>query len=1049
MAYIPTCAQAEVVKKAYVTCSNNNEVWVVDPNMNNQSTRIDVGTQPIDIALDSSSKHAYVLNYESCDISVLDTVNDTVIDTIGLTYIEKYHPLMITTDTKRNYAYVAAELSDHSSNCVIFIINMNTRLISGMIDSEMYNSGEGNVRSMAITYYNNNPYLFITHYYDNHLIIYDLNTFNKFGIGAVELYHNFTVGNTYPVLNTSDATFSPAGDLMYVAHKDNVSIFQTSKLIAYCQAATEGSYIAEKTISTDNSLGQVYQLLADPSRSNIYLACDPKNIAIYDNQLSSMKTNVPVGYEPAGMAIDSNTLYVCNSNNYSISAVDTINQVEVARINVGSIPRSIAIFTVDVPVPTPTPTPTPLPVQQINVSVAPNPVVSGSDTEIRITVMNGTTPLKNANIRVTTTGGTVRKPSGVTTSDGLYITNFTSSSAGRFDITVYSNLSGYQDQTSSTVITASPIGVKVMSMNITVEPKQVSLGSEATVTVKITDGGNPVSDATVNFISTGGKVTRLIPTTASDGICYAKFTSNSTGSFVITVTATKTDYQSATANTVVSVVPAPVNMLTMNVTVMPEPIVLGSEAVVSVTVFNGTTPMNGAQVDLSSVYGAITPLSGQTTSDGKFLARFKPNSAGYGFLTVTANLSGYQKATSSTAINVTSPPPQKLYTNMSIDSKSVDVNTGATVTLSVTDGLKPLSDVGINITCTGGTIVPAYGKTDSDGKFNAKFLPDDSGTYTITAMAVASGYEQASSSVMVDAVKNLDLSEYIFWIVLVIIIIAALIIGTIWFLRRWLRKSLVIVPKKTRIPADGTTRVPIRVQFMNGFGMPKKMGSDLDVEFETTAGKIKNVTLPSRREYVDTELTSSAEFGPVTITAKSGRDIAMAEVAFVINNGSLEVTISPDSIPADGKSSATITIKIKDEKGNYIKPLEDTVVEFNTSLGDTASSVYMPAGSLSANATVFSGDMTGLAVITASMGNLRGEGKIEFRGLPKRFCMNCGMPMTLDASSCPSCNQIPPSGVDTKQCLTCGTVIPEQAQYCHKCGAMQSVKDKAYAGGLN
>jgi ribosomal protein L40E len=1013
--------------------------------MNNQSIKIEVGTQPIDIAIDASSKYAYVANYESCNITVLDVASDTVVGTVDLTYFEKYHPLAIATDTKRNYAYVTAELSNHSSDCVIFIINMNTRSISGMINREIYDSGEGNVRSIAVTYYNNNPYLFITHYYDNHLVIYDLNTFNKLGTW-VELNHNYTVGQTYPVLYTSDMAFSPDGSLMYVAHKRNVSVFQTSKLIAYCQTNT--GYIAEKSISTSGSLDEVYRLQPDPSGSNIFLSCYPNDIAIYDSQLSYMKADVPVGIKPTGMAIDNNTLYVCNSND-CISAVDTVNQVEVARTIAGAIPCSIAIFSTDVPISSPTPTPTPLPVPKINVSVDPNPLVAGSDAQIKIVVTNDTTPVKNANIRVTTTGGTVRSPTGVATSDGVYITNFTSSSAGRFDITVYSNASGYQDQTSSAVITVSPLGVKVMTMNVTIEPKQVFVSSEAAVTVKIIDGSNQVSDATVNFISTGGKVTRLIPTTASDGTCYAKFTANSTGSFVITVTATKTGYQSATANAVVSVMPAPVNMLTMNVTVMPEPIVLGSEAVISVTVFNGTTPVNGAQVDLSSAYGAITPLSGQTTSDGKFLARFKPSGIGYGFLTVTANLSGYQKATSSTAINVTSPPPKKLYTNMSIDSKSVDVNTGATVTLSVTDGLKPLSDVGINITCTGGNIVPAYGKTDSDGKFNAKFLPDGAGTYTITAMAVAGGYEQASSSAMVDAVKNLDLSEYIFWIVLVIIIVAALIIGTIWFLRRWLRKSLVIVPKKTRIPADGTTRVPIRVQFMNGFGMPKKMGSDLDVEFESTAGKIKNVTLPSRRAYVDTERTSSAEFGRVTITAKSGRDIATAEVEFVIDNGSLEVTISPDSIPADGKSSATITIKIKDAKSNYIKPLEDTVVEFNTSLGDTASSVYMAAGSLSANATIFSGDMTGLAMITASMGNIRGEGKIEFRGLPKRFCMNCGMPMTLDASSCPSCNKIPPSGVDTKQCMTCGTVIPEQAQFCHKCGAMQSVRDKAYAGGLN
>jgi ribosomal protein L40E len=503
--------------------------------------------------------------------------------------------------------------------------------------------------------------------------------------------------------------------------------------------------------------------------------------------------------------------------------------------------------------------------------------------------------------------------------------------------------------------------------------------------------------------------------------------------------------------TVASLTGAPlsVNVLTMNVTIAPQPVVIGNESVITVTVMNGTQPVNGARVDLSSTFGAVTPLSGLTTSDGKFLARFKPNSAGFGFLTASVNATGFERSTSSTAIEAASATPKKLSINMSIEPKDVDVNVGANVIILVTDGIKPLSDARINVTCTGGSIVPAYGKTDSAGKFNAKFIPDDAGTYTIAVVATATGFEQASSNAMVDATKSLDLSEFVFWIALIVVIFAILIIGIILFIRKWTRKSLVIVPKKTRIPADGVTKVPIRVQYLNGFRMPKKMRSSVDVELETTSGIIKNVTLPSQREYVDTDLTSSKEFGTVTITAKSGRDITSTEVLFVVDDGSLEVSVSPDSIPADGKSSASVTVKVKDGKGNYVKPLEDMVVEFNTSLGDAVSSVYLPAGDLSANATIFSGDMTGIAVLNASMGNLRGESKIEFRGLPKRFCMNCGSPMTLDASSCPSCNKIPPSGVDTKQCMTCGTVIPEQAQFCHKCGAMQNVRIKASVGGLN
>jgi YVTN family beta-propeller protein len=1037
--------QAELVKKMFVTCENNAEVFAVDPYMVNQSTKIGVGSQPRDLAVDSGGKYAYVLNYGDNDISVVDLANGNIVKTIDLEEtIPDYHPFRIVTDPQRNYAYVAASLTGNPDDCVIFVLNMNTGLVSKCIESEKYIQGSGGVRAIAVVYYGGTPYLFITHYYDNELVIYNLNTYGE--IGSVNLFHHYGGGDA-EIFNTTDIAFSVNGQFMYVSHKNNVSMFLTEILLD--RAISDAIYSTGNTISTSGVAGEVKRLLPDSASTSVYLSCAPNTIAIADAMLSRISVTVPVSDGPNEMVLDNNTLYACDSDS-SISVVDLSRKVEIGRIKVGSMPSGIVIQTVDVPVPIPSPSPTPLPVTTVNVTVEPNSIAAGSDAQVKVTVMNGTTPLKNSFIRVSSTGGTVRTPSGTTTSDGVFLTNFTSLSSGRFDLTISTNTSGYQDQSSSAVIVVNPVGAKILTLNVTVNPKEMTVGSEASIAVKIMDNDAPVSGATVSFISSGGKVTRLIPTTASDGTCYAKFSSNASGSFVLTVTANKSDYEVATANTIVTVAPASVNVLTMNVTVSPQPVVIGNESVITVTVMNGTQPVNGARVELTSTFGSVTPLSGLTTSDGRFLAKFKPGSYGFGFLTASVNATGFERATSSTAVEAASAAPKKLYINMTIDPKAVDVNNGATVIISVTDGVKPLGDARINVTCNGGSIVPAYGKTDSDGKYNAKFIPDDAGTYNIAVVATATGFEQASSSTMVDATESLVLSDFVFWIALIIVILAILIIAIVWFLRKWLRKSLVIVPKKTRIPADGTTKVPVRVQYVNGFGMPSRMRSDLDVELEATSGTIKSVTLPSRRDYVDTDLTASKEFGTVSITAKSGRDVASAEVLFVVDNGSLEVGVAPDSIPADGKSSASITVKVKDGKGNYVKPLEDTVIEFNTSLGDAVSSVYMPAGDQSANATIFSGDMTGISVVTASMGNLRGEAKIEFRGLPKRFCMNCGSPMTLDAQSCPSCGKNPPSGVDTKQCMTCGTVIPEQAQFCHKCGSMQNVRMKVPpVGGLN
>ncbi|WP_424358885.1 double zinc ribbon domain-containing protein [Methanocella sp. MCL-LM] len=274
------------------------------------------------------------------------------------------------------------------------------------------------------------------------------------------------------------------------------------------------------------------------------------------------------------------------------------------------------------------------------------------------------------------------------------------------------------------------------------------------------------------------------------------------------------------------------------------------------------------------------------------------------------------------------------------------------------------------------------------------------------------------------------------------IALAILLLLFLLLLFLWLKSSLQVLPKKTRVPADGTSKLPIRVQFVNGLGMVKRMGRDTDVEFETTAGTINSAVIPQGKDHVDVDLTSSREFGPVTVTTKALGKTATTRVDFVVEHGSLDVTVQPSTIPADGASSATVTVAIKDEKGGFVTPLEDKTVTLKSTLGTIAPELKLPGRVQSASTVITSGDVSGTAVIVAAIGNMHGEGKVEFKGMPKRFCMHCGTPMSLEASQCPKCGKTPPSGTDVKQCPSCSTVIPEAARFCHHCGAMQPENKK-------
>jgi len=124
-------------------------------------------------------------------------------------------------------------------------------------------------------------------------------------------------------------------------------------------------------------------------------------------------------------------------------------------------------------------------------------------------------------------------------------------------------------------------------------------------------------------------------------------------------------------------------------------------------------------------------------------------------------------------------------------------------------------------------------------------------------------------------------------------------------------------------------------------------------------------------------------------------------------------------------------------KGTSYPSNDEKMVELSTTLGTITSPVKIPPEAQVGIATITSGQIAGTAKVVASSNPLKGEGEVVFVELPKRYCMHCGATMTMEASSCPSCEKIPPSGVDTKQCATCDIVLPQSAKFCDSCGARQ------------
>jgi hypothetical protein len=372
------------------------------------------------------------------------------------------------------------------------------------------------------------------------------------------------------------------------------------------------------------------------------------------------------------------------------------------------------------------------------------------------------------------------------------------------------------------------------------------------------------------------------------------------------------------------------------------------------------------------------------------------------------------------AVQVVSPEERHLYATMNIDPKSVSPNSEATVTVLVTDGVMPVSNAQVSLVSTGGSISPASGVTDSDGKFVARFTSGAEGTYTLGVNAFSEGIGQASYSTFIKVKQGMFDMQILMYFVVAVIIIAIVLIILVTLIEKWMANDLRIIPKVGAIPADGMSRLPVRIEIFNGFGRPKKVRGDTYVELEATAGRIESVTIPSGRSHADAVLMSSKEFGPVSIKAKLG-DKAMASVPveFKLEGGSLAVTITPGVLIADRKSSASINIRIRNSKGNYVVPLADKVIELNTTMGDIVGSVIsMPARTNSANATIVSGGEGGIATVTATMGTMKGTGRVEFRGVSRKLCANCGEPIPGNLPSCPSCGTMVATGEKVAEAST-------------------------------
>ena len=199
------------------------------------------------------------------------------------------------------------------------------------------------------------------------------------------------------------------------------------------------------------------------------------------------------------------------------------------------------------------------------------------------------------------------------------------------------------------------LGAVAPALKATIFPSVTSLkpGQVSTLTITVTNGTTPETGVTLALTSTaGGGFTQPVP--GSPGLYYSNFTAplvSSTSGTTIQVVASQSGFLSGSAQTTITVYPFP--PLTVAAAPSPASITPGGEIVIEIRVTNGTNPVTGASIFLSSAAGGTfssptdggngnytavytTPL--QASSPTVMIQASKPGfSSGQDTVTVTVN----------------------------------------------------------------------------------------------------------------------------------------------------------------------------------------------------------------------------------------------------------------------------------------------------------------------------------------------------------------------------------------------------------------------------
>jgi len=299
---------------AYITNFNSNSVTVINTANNTFKDTVPVGKKPLGIAVSPDGTRVYVTNAnygDSGTVSVIDTARNEVTATVDVGYKHSPSGVAVTPDGKRLF------VANRDINGVS-VIDTSTNTVIATVPA--------GINPLGVTVTPNGTKLYVANRYSNNVSVIDTAT-------------NAVTATVKVGLGPCGVTVNQAGTKLYVTNCESnaISVIDTSSNTVTATVPV-GKWPMGVGVSPDGT-----KLYVANERSN--------NVSIIDTATNTVTATVTVGKSPYGIAVtpDGTKIYVANSGNdddpgNTVSVIDAATNKVITTVNTGFIPIAFGQF---------------------------------------------------------------------------------------------------------------------------------------------------------------------------------------------------------------------------------------------------------------------------------------------------------------------------------------------------------------------------------------------------------------------------------------------------------------------------------------------------------------------------------------------------------------------------------------------------------------------------------------------------------------------------------------------------------------------------------